>query len=135
MSEPVRTPWQQDRDRVELTGHWPEASRPYHRHFANDAVHRDGGPECDQSGTPRRVYVFDPEYLHKHEMLVARYAAAHPDEFTENAEAMLLEGALRVLEGTSRKPFNYTAGHWLGVKDTLREVAAAIRAETEGHEH
>jgi hypothetical protein len=71
----TRTPWQTDRDRVELTGKWPEAWGPFHRHFANDAVHRDGGPECDQPGTPRRVYVFDPEYLSEHEAIVARHAA------------------------------------------------------------
>ena len=82
-SKPERTPWQQDRDYAERTGTWPEASRHYHRHFASDAVHRDGGPECDQPGTPRRVYVFDPGFLHEHEVLVARYAAAHPDEFCE----------------------------------------------------
>lgn len=69
-----RTPWQRDRDRVERTGNWPETSRPYHRHFANDAVHRDGGPECDQPGTPRRVYVFDPDYLSEHEAIVAGWA-------------------------------------------------------------
>jgi len=40
---------------------------PFHRHFANDAIHRDGGPECDQPGSPRRVYVFDPDYLKEHE--------------------------------------------------------------------
>jgi hypothetical protein len=69
-----RTPWQIDRDRAEQTGKWPEAWGPFHRHFANDAVHRDGGPECDQPGTPRRVYVFDPDHLSEHEAIVARWA-------------------------------------------------------------
>jgi hypothetical protein len=76
MTDDPRTPWEIDRDRVEASGKWPETSRPYHRHFANDAVHRDGGPECDQPGTPRRVYVFDPDYLSEHEAIVARHAAA-----------------------------------------------------------
>jgi len=73
-----RTPWQIDRDRAERTGKWPESWGPYHRHFANDAVHRDGGPECDQPGTPRRVYVFDPDALDEHEAIVARWAQAQP---------------------------------------------------------
>lgn len=70
-----RTPWQIDRDKAERTGKWPESWGPFHRHFANDAVHRDGGPECDQPGTPRRVYVFDPEHLSEHEAIVAGWAA------------------------------------------------------------
>lgn len=85
-TDDYRTPWQADRDRVEQTGKWPESWGPFHRHFANDAVHRDGGPECDQPGTPRRVYVFDPDALDAHELIVARYAIAHPDEFTPPAE-------------------------------------------------
>jgi hypothetical protein len=76
-----RTPWQTDRDRIEETGHWPPSWGPYHRHFASDAIHRDGGSECDQLGTPRRVYVFDPDVLDEHERIVARYAAEHPDKF------------------------------------------------------
>ena len=78
-----RTPWQRDRDRAEETGNWPVTSVPYHRHFCSDAVHRDDGPECDQPGTPFRVYVFDPDYLHEHELNVARYAAAHPEQFLQ----------------------------------------------------
>ena len=70
-----RTPFQIDRDRAEQTGTWPESWGPFHRHFANDAVHRDGGPECDQPGTPRRVYVFDPDALDEHERIVARWGA------------------------------------------------------------
>ena len=70
-----RTPFEVDRDRVEGTGKWPEGWGPFHRHFANDAIHRDGGPECDQPGTPRRVYVFDPDYLSAHEAKVAEWAA------------------------------------------------------------
>jgi hypothetical protein len=69
-----RTPWQIDRDRAEIVGKWQEGWGPFHRHFANDAIHRDGGPECDQPGTPRRVYMFDPEYLSEHEAIVTRYA-------------------------------------------------------------
>lgn len=81
MYEP--TPWQVARDRAEQAGDWPEAWGPHHchRHFASDAIHRDGGPECDQPGTPRRVYVFDAEYLHQHELAVAQWAVAHPDQF------------------------------------------------------
>ena len=78
-----RTPWQIDRDRAERTGKWPESWGPFHRHFANDAIHRDRGPECDQPGTPRRVYMFDPDTLHEHELIVARYAIAHPDQFAQ----------------------------------------------------
>jgi hypothetical protein len=90
MPEPdTRTPWEADRDRAERTGALPPGwSHRFHRHFANDAVHRDGGPECDQPGTPRRVYVFDPEYLSEHELIVARYAIAHPEQFTSAGEDM-----------------------------------------------
>ena len=69
-----RTPWQRDRDRIEATGKWPEAWGPFHRHFCSDAIHRDGGTECDQPGSPRRVYVFDPDTLAEHEAIVARWA-------------------------------------------------------------
>jgi hypothetical protein len=68
------TPFQADRDRAEQTGKHPESWGPYHRHFGSDAVHRDGGAECDQPGTPRRVYVFDPDALDEHEAIVARWA-------------------------------------------------------------
>lgn len=78
-----RTPWQADRDRAEATGQWPKAWGPFHRHFANDAVHRDGGPECDPPGTPRRVYVFDDDYLDEHERNVAAYAVQNPGEFAD----------------------------------------------------
>jgi len=77
-----RTPWQIDRDRAEQTGTLPEGWEHFHhRHFASDAIHRDGGSECDQPGTPRRVYVFDGDVLDEHERIVARYAARHPDQF------------------------------------------------------
>jgi hypothetical protein len=78
-----QTPWEADRNTAERTGRWPEAWGPFHchRHFANDAIHRDGGPECDQPGTPRRVYVFDAEFLSEHEWAVALYAIAHPEQF------------------------------------------------------
>jgi hypothetical protein len=71
-----QTPFQADRDRAEETGTWPESWGPFHRHFANDAIHRDGGPECDQPGTPRRVYMFDSDILAAHEAAVARWAVA-----------------------------------------------------------
>lgn len=87
MSDDRQTPWQADRDRIERTGNWPASWGPFHRHFANDAIHRDGGPECDQPGTPRRVYLFDPEMLDAHELIVARYAIAHPDEFAPPGES------------------------------------------------
>jgi hypothetical protein len=67
-----QTPFQAGRNRAERTGTWPASWGPYHRHFGSDAVHRDGGPECDQPGTPRRVYVFDPDVLDEHEAAVAR---------------------------------------------------------------
>jgi hypothetical protein len=86
-SAPERTPWQADRDRTERTGLWPESWGPFHRHFASDAIHRDGGHECDQPGTPRRVYVFDPDALREHEAHVARYAIAHPGEFEEPCDS------------------------------------------------
>ncbi len=79
--EDLRTPWQIDRDKAERTGTWPKSWGPFHRHFANDAIHRDGGPECDQPGTPRRVYVFDEDALDEHELAVARWAIEHPDRF------------------------------------------------------
>jgi hypothetical protein len=81
-----RTPWQAARDNAEETGTWPEGWGPFHshhRHFASDAIHRDGGPECDQPGTPRRVYVFDADFLDEHERLVARWAIQHPDQFAD----------------------------------------------------
>jgi hypothetical protein len=28
--------------------------------------------------------VFDPDYLRDHELIVARYAIAHPEQFTED---------------------------------------------------
>ena len=84
MSEPAKTPWQKDREKAENTT-WPQewGWGPFHRHFANDAIHRDNNSECDQPGTPRRVYVFDPEFLDQHERAVAKYAIAHPEEFAE----------------------------------------------------
>ena len=81
MCRPEQTPWQIDRDNAERSGELSEGWGPFHRHFASDAVHRDGGPECDQPGTSRRVYVFDAEDLDAHERIVARWAAAHPDQF------------------------------------------------------
>jgi hypothetical protein len=84
-SDDNRTPWQIERDETERTSNWQENWGPFHRHFTSDAIHRDGGSECDQPGTPRRVYVFDPDYLEQHERAVARYAIAHPDQFIEEA--------------------------------------------------
>jgi hypothetical protein len=80
------TPWDEDRNEAERTGALPPGfTHRYHRHFASGAVHRDGGPECDQPGTPRRVYVFDAEVLSEHELNVARYAVAHPGQFAEDS--------------------------------------------------
>jgi hypothetical protein len=102
-----RTPWQRDRDHAELTGKWPESWGPFHRHFANDAVHRDGGPECDQPGTPRRVYVFDPEYLSEHEAIVTRWATEQalkplreilPQDYEIDAEATDEEARLSEIQ-------------------------------------
>lgn len=87
MAEPERTPWQIDRDNAEYRGDLPDAWGPFHRHFASDAVHRDSGPECDQPGTPQRVYVFDEYALDEHERIVARWAAAHPEQFTPEPPA------------------------------------------------
>lgn len=84
---PERTPWQADRDRIEQTGAWPDpAWGPFHRHFANGEIHRDGGPECNQPGTPRRVYMFDPDALDEHERIVARWAIEHPEQFISPEE-------------------------------------------------
>lgn len=80
MPDPEQTPWQVARDRAEQDRCWPPSWGPFHRHFANDAIHRDGGPECDQPGTPRRVYMFDEDFLHEHELAVAAWAIDHPDE-------------------------------------------------------
>lgn len=81
-TEDERTPWQIDRDNAEEPGQWPDpAWGPFHRHTFSGEIHRDGGPECNQAGTPRRVYVFDPDYLDEHERIVARWAAQHPDQF------------------------------------------------------
>ena len=81
-----RTPWQIDRDDAEDNGTWPALWGPFHRHTFSDAVHRDTGPECDQEGSPRRVYVFDPDALDSHERIVARWGAAHPELFSEPAD-------------------------------------------------
>ena len=87
MSDNDRTPFQIARDIAEETGTWLESWGPFHRHFGNDAIHRDGGPECDQPGTPRRVYVFDPDYLDEHELAVARWAIANPDQFASSSQS------------------------------------------------
>jgi hypothetical protein len=76
MADDERTPEQIARDEAERTGNWPDGWGPFHRHFCSDAIHRDGGPECDQPGTPRRVYVFDAAYLSEHEAVITRRAAA-----------------------------------------------------------
>ena len=47
---------------------------PYHRHFASDAIHRDDGPECNEPGTPKRVYEFDPDYLEEHDQWIRDHA-------------------------------------------------------------
>lgn len=61
------TPWEQDRNEAERTGALPPGMpHRFHRHFASDVIHRDGGPE----------------FLSEHEVLVARYAIAHPGEFS-----------------------------------------------------
>jgi DNA-binding CsgD family transcriptional regulator len=66
------TPEQKERARVERTGDWPDPSwGPFHRHFANGAIHRDNGPECDQQGTRRRVYVFDADYLDEYDRFIS----------------------------------------------------------------
>jgi hypothetical protein len=75
-----QTPEQAARARAERDGARPEKWGPFHRHFASDAIHRDGGPECDQPGTPRRVYVFDPDVLAEHEAHIARRAAATAEQ-------------------------------------------------------
>lgn len=87
MAEPERTLWEIDRDNAEDRGDLPAAWGPFHRHFASNAVHRDSGAECDQPGTPLRVYVFDPDTLDEHERIVARYGAAHPEQFTPEPPA------------------------------------------------
>jgi hypothetical protein len=82
------TPWQVQRAQAERTGALPTGyTHCYHRHFSNSEIHRDGGPECTQPGTPYRVYVFDDWALDEHEKIVAAYAAAHPDKFLPEADA------------------------------------------------
>jgi hypothetical protein len=44
-------------------------------------------------------------------------------------DAIVLERALQVLEHTPRN--GYTASWWLGLKDTLGDVAARLREEGE----
>jgi hypothetical protein len=99
MTDPEPTPWQRDRNEVERSGTLPPGwLHTFHRHFASDAVHRDGGPECGQPGTPRRVYVFDPDVLDEHELLVARYAAACPEEFfPADEQSSLIRNILEAL--------------------------------------
>lgn len=48
----------------------------FHRHFASNEIHRDGGPECTQPGSPRPVYVFDPDILADHDRRIKAEAAA-----------------------------------------------------------
>lgn len=147
----IETPW--DRQRQQAEGNpkpfEPLGWGPFHRHFASGAIHRDGHSECDQPGTPRRVYAFDPDYLHNHELAVARYAIEHPAQFDVQeedqqpeaaaqqellADVVLLEAALAVLRRTSRRGYpggDYSAAHWASVKTTLNEVAQTKRAEAE----
>ena len=95
MAEPIeRTPFQAARDHAEQTGTWPERWGPFHRHYASDAIHRDGGPECDQPGTPRRVYMYDDDTLADHERAVGRWAIRHPAQFTEPTDPV---GAFQVV--------------------------------------
>ena len=68
-----------------MTGAWG----PFHRHFGNDAIHRDGGPECDQPGTPRTVYVFDPDYLEEHDDLIRA---------DERSKVLTIDGMLEIEE-------------------------------------
>lgn len=67
------------------TGGW---GATFHRHFASNEVHRDGGPECTQSGSPRPVYAFDPDALAAHDREVA------VKTLREAAEAMTKEKGL-----------------------------------------
>ena len=75
-----RTPGRSTATKPRNTGTWPESWGPYHRHFASDAIHRDGGPECDQAGSPRRVYGFDPDALDAHEAVVTQWAMRQTPE-------------------------------------------------------
>jgi hypothetical protein len=59
----------------------------FHRHFASNEIHRDGGPECSQQGSLRRVYVFDPDVL-----------AVHDAELTERVRAEQREADARIAE-------------------------------------
>lgn len=95
MPEDFRTPFQDDRDRAERTGTWPEGWGPFHRHFASGAIHRDGGPECDQPGTPRRVYVFDDDVLDAHERAVARWGTEQAGQAAESLIRGILESLCR----------------------------------------
>ncbi len=60
------------------TGGWGVT---FHRHFGSNAIHRDGGAECDQPGKPRQVYVFDPDFLAEHDAEIR--AEARSDAYRE----------------------------------------------------
>jgi hypothetical protein len=116
LKEPARevgqpTPWQAQRNEDERTGALPTGlDARYHRHFASGEVHRDGGPECTQPGTPRRVYVFDDDVLTEHEKIVARYAAAHPEQFLPEPDAAAyVDLMLSVLGGEDAEFLVFTA--------------------------
>jgi hypothetical protein len=104
------TPWQLQRDQAERTGALPAGFlNTYHRHFANGEVHRDGGPECTQPGTPRRVYVFDPDALDEHEKTVAAYAAAHPGKFLQADASSYVDQAVAAVGGDDAEFLVFTA--------------------------
>jgi hypothetical protein len=59
------------------TGGWGVT---FHRHFGSNEIHRDDGPECRQIGTPRPVYVFDPDVLAEHDRHVTAEAVRELQE-------------------------------------------------------
>jgi hypothetical protein len=132
MADDERTPEQIARDEAERPGNWPnELGPPYHRHFANDAVHRDGGPECNQPGTPRRVYVFDPDYLSEHEAFITRRVA---EKVREQAGRYLEARYGKDVWYAAPETFNNTLERWVwavasGYEDTVgEECMTAIEA-------
>lgn len=78
---------------------------PFHRHYGSDAIHRDGGPECDQPGSPHTVFCFDPDHLDEHDEAI-RYgertrllrAASTLGKYV-NADGYVPIGVVRALLG------------------------------------
>ncbi|CAN5422822.1 hypothetical protein BH09ACT9_BH09ACT9_00420 [soil metagenome] len=93
----------------------------FHRHFASNEIHRDGGPECTQSDSPRQVYVFDPDILVDHDRRTREEA------LREAAEALELKGN-QYIESADRYQ-----GYYAGVRVAYQAAAEHLRTVAANH--